>query len=374
MKVPLLDLTLQNEPLLPELRQAFERVMASGVFILGPEVQNLENLCCQAAGTAHAIGVSSGTDAILLALMALDIGPGDEVICPSFTFFATAGCIARTGAKPVFADSLPDTFNLDVADARRRITSRTKAIMPVHLFGQMAEMDAVMKLAREYALWVIEDAAQSLGATYNGRPAGSIGDAGTFSFFPSKNLGGFGDSGMLVTNDAALAEKARLLRAHGARPKYFHKMVGGNFRMDPLQAALIAVKMRHLEQYTARRAAHAAYYAGRLAEIEGAAGRILLPAACPHYEHIWNQYTLRLTDGRRAAFKDFLAARQIGSEIYYPRPMHLQECFAPRMGAVASLPVCERLAGECISIPVYPELRREQLDAVIAAVADFLKA
>lgn len=386
MKVPLLDLKPQNEALMPQLREAFERVMASGVFILGPEVQNLEKLSAAAAGTKHAIGVSSGTDAILLALMALGIGPGDEVICPSFTFFATAGCIARTGATPVFADSNTD-FNLDVADARRRITPRTKAIMPVHLFGQMADMDGVMALAREHNLRVIEDAAQSLGAGDAGRPAGSIGDFGTFSFFPSKNLGGFGDSGMLVANDDAIADRARLLRTHGAKPKYFHKMVGGNFRIDPLQAAMIAVKMAHLEEYTDRRAANAVYYTEHLSALEGvgehgtARVRIALPSTLPGKKHIWNQYTLRViagpewngTSSPRDGFKEFLTARQIGNEIYYPRPMHLQECFPPAGPERPSLPVCEQLAAECISVPIYPELNRAQQDAVIAAIADFLK-
>jgi dTDP-4-amino-4,6-dideoxygalactose transaminase len=401
MKVPLLDLKPQNTALLPQLREAFERVMASGMFILGPEVQNLENLCNQAAATRQAIGVSSGTDALLLALMTLDIGAGDEVICPSFTFFATVGCIARTGALPVFADSCPICFNIDVAHARKLITPHTKAIMPVHLFGQMAAMDAVMALAKEYNIRVIEDAAQSLGASYRGRPAGSIGDFGTFSFFPSKNLGGFGDSGMLVSNDDALGDKARLLRAHGAKPKYFHEMVGGNFRIDPLQAAMISVKMAHLEDYTSRRASNAAHYTEKLSALAGVAApsdadcacasgqaepdwaakgaRVVLPTICSENKHVWNQYTLRILSvpgapNARDAFKDFLGARQIGTEIYYPRPMHLQECFPPPGGVRPTLPVCERLAGECISIPIYPELQREQQDAVITAIVEFLNS
>ena len=372
MKVPLLDLKQQNDALAPQLKDAFARVLDSGQFILGSEVTNLEGRLAGLTGTKHAIGVSSGTDAILLALMALDIQPGDEVICPSFTFFATAGCIARAGARPVFADSCLNSFNVDVADIARRITPRTKALMPVHLFGQTADMSAVMELAARHQLPVIEDAAQALGAGYQDKPAGSMGAFGTYSFFPSKNLGGFGDSGLLVTSDGALGEKARLLRTHGAKPKYFHKLVGGNFRIDPLQAALINVKLDHLEAYTRNRIGHAAYYAKALGALPGLAGRIVLPAAGDQHRHIWNQYTLRVP-GARDALRDFLASREIGTEIYYPRPMHQQECFARYLDGAVSLPVAERLAQESLSIPVYPELRREQQDFVIDAIGAFLK-
>jgi dTDP-4-amino-4,6-dideoxygalactose transaminase len=392
MKVPLLDLKEQNEALASELRAAFERVLASGQFIQGPELQKFERQAAVTAGTRHAAGVSSGTDAILLALMALDIRAGDEVICPSFTFFATAGCVARIGAKPVFADSCPVCFNINVADARRRVTARTKAIMPVHLFGQAADMDATMELAREFGLKVIEDSAQAFGAEYRGRRVGSIGDFGTYSFFPSKNLGGFGDAGLLATNDDGLSAKAVLLRTHGAKPKYFHKAVGGNFRMDPLQAALLSAKLPHLEEYSRRRSANAGYYTERLSGLDGVAQpqvgeghschqgeedwgarnvRLLLPAADPRNKHIWNQYTLRVLGGKRNALRDFLASREIGSEIYYPRPMHMQECFqdgAPQ----PQLPVCERLAEECLSIPIYPELTRKHQDAVVEAIGSFL--
>ncbi|MCC7173872.1 MAG: DegT/DnrJ/EryC1/StrS family aminotransferase [Bryobacterales bacterium] len=367
MKVPLLDLKPQNLALEHELKAAFERVLHSGQFILGPEVETFEQSVAEVTGTRHALGVSSGTDAILLALMALGIGPGDEVLCPSFTFFATAGCVARAGATPVFVDSCPSCFNLDVADARRRLTARTKAIIPVHLFGQTADMDAVLELAREHNLCVIEDAAQALGAAYHGRPAGSMGDFGTYSFFPSKNLGGFGEGGLLATNDDALAEKARMLRNHGMQPKYFHGMVGGNFRLDALQAALLAVKLPHLKQYSARRRENAAYYSGRLAE----AG-VALPAVHPHNEHIWNQYTVRVPGGRRDALREYLAARQISTEIYYPVPLHLQECFRSR--APEPLPVCEKLASECVSLPIHPDLLREQQDAVIEAIAGFRRS
>ena len=389
MRVPLLDLKPQNLALEPELKSAFERVLASGQFILGPEVEAFERRVAEVTGTRHAIGVSSGTDAILLALMALGIQAGDEVLCPSFTFFATAGCIARVGATPIFVDSCPVCFNLDVADARRRITPRTKAIIPVHLFGQTADMDAVLELARGHNLRVIEDAAQALGSAYRGKPAGSMGDFGTFSFFPSKNLGGFGDSGLLSTNDDELAERARVLRNHGSNPKYFHKLVGGNFRMDPLQAALLAVKLGRLKEYSARRRANAAYYSERLGALPGAAVsavdgsaepdwnahgvRLLLPSACAHNEHIWNQYTLRALGGLRDALREYLTAREIGTEIYYPVPLHLQECFLSGSAPPPSLPACEKLASECLSLPIYPDLSRPQQDAVVEAVAGFLE-
>lgn len=401
MKVPLLDLKPQTAVLESELHAAFTRVLNSGMFILGKEVEEFERNVAPLTGAKHAIGVSSGTDAILLALMALDIGPGDEVICPSFTFFATAGCIARMGAKPVFADSCPVCFNLDVDDAARRITPRTKAIMPVHLFGQTAEMDRVMALAQKHRIAVIEDAAQALGAQYRGRPAGSMGEFGTYSFFPSKNLGALGEAGLLATSDNKLAAKARLLRGHGAEAKYFHKMIGGNFRIDPLQAALLGVKLPHLAEYTDCRRRNAQRYTRELSKIAGTCANpagsvcvageareackpqrcgIVLPSAYPHNQHIWNQYTLRVVAGEgwdraespRDSLRKFLTAREIGSEIYYPRPMHLQECFAGILEAGETLPVCERLAEECVSIPIFPDLSVEQQNFVISAIAQFM--
>jgi dTDP-4-amino-4,6-dideoxygalactose transaminase len=339
--------------------------------------------------------VSSGTDGILLALMALGIGPGDEVICPSFTFFATAGCISRAGATPVFTDSCPTCFNMDVADAERKVTPRTKAIMPVHLFGQSADMDAAMALAKRHGLPVIEDAAQSMGAATRGRKLGTIGTFGMFSLFPSKNLGGFGDGGILVTDDDELAGRARMLRAHGAKPKYFHKFVGGNFRLDPLQAALLAVKLPHYDDYTRRRRENAAYYTEKLAAIPGiapssfaeslcrpepgaatppAGTRILMPRAYQHNEHIWNQFTLRvLGSGQRDALRSALTAKKIGTEVYYPVPMHKQECFANLASSGVTLPRAEQLASEALSIPIYPELARPQQDEVVAAIATFLE-
>jgi len=395
MSVPLLDLNAQNLVLEDELRTAFERVLRSGQFILGPEVQGLEGKIAELVGARHAIGVSSGTDGILLALMSLGIGPGDEVICPSFTFFATAGCISRSGASPVFTDSCPYCFNMDVADAARKITPRTKAIMPVHLFGQAADMDAVMALAERHGMPVIEDAAQSMGAAYKGRKLGTIGTFGMFSLFPSKNLGGFGDGGILVTDDGELAGKARMLRAHGAKPKYFHKLVGGNFRLDPLQAALLSVKLPHYDGYTRRRRDNASYYAERLGAISGIARaslaeslcvrahgaapvppetQIVIPSPYAHNEHIWNQFTLRvLGAGRRDALRAALTRKRIGSEVYYPVPMHKQECFANLDSSRVALPNAERLAEEALSIPIYPELDRAQQDEVIAAIGSFLE-
>jgi dTDP-4-amino-4,6-dideoxygalactose transaminase len=363
MKVPLLDVRRQNEPLAGELCEAFARVLHSGQYILGKQVEDFEHAVAAVAGTRHAIAVSSGTDAILLALMALDIGPGDEVICPSFTFFATGGCIARVGARPVFADSCPVCFNLDPESFARAITPRTKAVIPVHLFGQMAHMDEVLAIAGRHGLDVIEDAAQSLGAAYQGRPAGSLGAFGAFSFYPTKNLGALGDAGMLVTSDDALAARARLLRVHGAEAQYFHKMVGANFRMDALQAALLAVKLPHLADYTAARAAHAAAYTAALQGVR-------LPATHAGHTHIWNQYTV--CTPQRDALKSWLAARGIGAAIYYPLPLHLQECFA-RSGPHAPLPVCERLAAQCLSLPVYAELTAAERECVIAAIGEFVQ-
>lgn len=397
MPVPLLDVNAQNHPLEKEFTEAFLRVFRSGQFIMGSEVTRLEAAIAELTGTKHAIGVSSGTDAILLALMALGIGPGDEVLVPTFTFFATAGCVSRVGATPVFVDACPICFNIDVNDARRKVTSRTKAIIPVHLFGQSADMDAIMALATEHQLQVIEDGAQSIGAAYKDRPCGSIGHFGTYSFFPSKNLGGFGDGGALVTQDDALAEHARILRVHGSKPKYYHHFVGGNFRLDPLQAAMISVKMPHYGRYTAARQANAAYYLTELAQLPGvvqadpahckcvtaqnealaaAGARLVLPVAYPHNTHIWNQFTLRvLGAGQRDALRDHLASRQIGCEIYYPVTMDLQKCFADTPAASrAGCEVAHQLASQVLSIPIYPELTDAQKAEVVGAIADFLQS
>lgn len=366
MTVPLLDLNRQNAVLQADLTAAFERVLRSGHFILGGEVDAFEREAAAALGAKHAIAVSSGTDAILVALMALGIGPGDEVICPSFTFFATAGCIARLGATPVFADVEATTFNLDTADVARRITPQTKALMPVHLFGQSAEMEPLLALAKDHKLAVVEDAAQALGARYRGQACGTIGDCGTFSFFPSKNLGGFGDGGLVATNRDDLAERIRLLRTHGAKPKYYHQAVGGNFRLDALQCALLRVKLPHLPAYCAARQRNAAAYSAQLAGLPG----LVLPAVAANREHIWNQYTLRIPGaGRRDALRTHLMARGIGHEIYYPLPLHQQACFA-HLPKVA-LPVSEQLATEVLSIPIFPELTETERAATIAAIVGF---
>ena len=369
--VPLLDLNQQNQPLAAELKDTFARVLDSSQFILGPEVTEFERQVAAGVGATHAIGVSSGTDALLLSLMALDIGPGDQVLCPSFTFFATAGSVSRTGATPVFVDSLDDDFNLDLEDAARRVTDKTKAIIPVHLFGQAADMDAVQRLASAHDLMVLEDAAQSMGTQFGEKKAGTMGDLCAFSFFPSKNLGGFGDGGMITTNDDALAERVRILRVHGGAPKYYHKAIGGNFRLDPLQAALLRAKLGHLPVYIAKRRANAATYLERLAESAPVReGRLLLPSEMSGRTHTWNQFTLRVTNGKRDALMEHLAANQIGSAIYYPVPLHRQECFSNLAGVEAGLPICEKMADEVLSIPIYPELSTEQIDHVINTIAN----
>ncbi len=397
MKVPLLDVNAQNLPLEAELTAAFTGVLRSGQFIMGPEMEAFEKEIAAMVECKHGIGCSSGTDAILLALMALGIGPGDEVLVPTFTFFATAGCVARTGATPVFVDACPVCFNMDVNKAAAKITSKTKAIIPVHLFGQSADMDAVMALAKEHNLFVIEDGAQAIGAKYKGKPVGSIGHFGTYSFFPSKNLGGFGDGGFLVANDDALADHARILRTHGSKPKYYHKFVGANFRLDPLQAALLRVKLRRYNDYTKKRQANAAYYAEKLSALPGVAAAdpshckcissqdtwlaangatIILPTPYAHNEHIWNQFTLRVIGpGKRDALKKYLTDNNIGTEVYYPVTMDQQECFQYTSDwARSDCDTAHRLAGEALSIPIYPELSREQQDAVIAQIAAWLQS
>jgi dTDP-4-amino-4,6-dideoxygalactose transaminase len=395
MKVPLLDVNAQNLPLESELTAAFTSVLRSGQFIMGPECDALEKEIAAMVECKHGIGCSSGTDAILLALMALGIGPGDEVLVPTFTFFATAGCVARVGATPVFVDACPVCFNIDTKKAAAKITAKTKAIIPVHLFGQAADMDAVMALAKEHNLFVIEDGAQAIGAKYKGKPVGSIGHFGTYSFFPSKNLGGFGDGGFLVANDDALADRARLLRTHGSRPKYYHKFVGGNFRLDPLQAALLRVKLRRYDEYTKQRQANAARYTEKLSALPGvvladpahckcastqdaalaaAGAKIVLPVPYAHNDHIWNQYTLRVIgEGKRDALKKHLTDNGIGCEVYYPVTMDQQECFAYTSDwARSDCDTAHRLAGEAISIPIFPELTDAQKDAVIARIAAWL--
>jgi dTDP-4-amino-4,6-dideoxygalactose transaminase len=378
--VPLLDLGPQNRALEAQFEAAFRDVLRSNMFIMGPRLEAFEKDCAAMLGVKHALGVSSGTDALLLALMALGVGEGDEVLLPSFTFFATAGSVARLGASPVWVDVNPHHFNIDLEDAARKVGPRTRAIMPVHLFGQSCDLDALQAFAAAHRLRVVEDAAQSMGARWKGRSTMSAGDFGATSFFPSKNLGGMGDSGLVTTQDDALAERARMLRVHGMQPKYYHREVGANFRMDPLQAALLHLKLPHLPAYNCARAGNANFYRDALKGAPGVAenrpgadkaARILLPVDFSG-QGIWNQFTLRVPGGRRDALKAFLTARKIGCEIYYPIPLHRQECFVGSgYRGAETAKVSEQLAAEVLSIPIFPELGAEQRQWVADSLADF---
>jgi dTDP-4-amino-4,6-dideoxygalactose transaminase len=368
-KVPLLDLQAQYAPLRTEILEAVTRVCDSQRFIMGPEIEALETELSRQLGVAHAVAVSSGTDALLLALMTLGIRAGDEVVTTTFSFFATAGAIVRVGARPVLVDIDPVTFNIDPAKLAAAITPRTRAIMPVHLFGLTADLDPIMEVAARAGVPVIEDAAQAIGATYKSRPAGGIGALGCFSFFPSKNLGAFGDAGLVTTNDAALAARAKLLRMHGMQPKYYHHLVGGNFRMDALQAAVLRVKAPHLEDWTRGRRANAARYRTLFAGA-GLGDAVLLPKEPADREHIFNQFVIR-TSGRDA-LKAHLDAHGIGNEIYYPVPFHLQPCFSDLDHRRGDFPHAERAADECLAIPIYSELTASQQEAVVGVVAEFV--
>jgi len=369
MRVPLLDLQAQYRPIRDEILAAMTRVADSQRFIMGPEIEALEQELSAMLGIRHAITVSSGTDALLLALMALDIKAGDEVITPTYSFFATAGCVSRLGARPVLVDIDPVTCNIDVAQAIAAITPRTKAIMPVHLFGQSADLDSILDAAGRAGIAVVEDAAQAIGATYHARPVGGIGAFGCFSFFPSKNLGAFGDAGLVTTNDDTLADRARLLRTHGMRPKYYHHVVGANFRMDALQAAILRVKAPHLPAWTEARRANAATYR----DLFGAAdpdGRVTLPVEASGCRHIYNQFVIRTPE--RDALKSHLDAEGIGNEIYYPVPFHLQPCFADLGYAAGAFPHAERAAADSLAIPIYGELTRAQQERVVSAIGAFV--
>ncbi|MDB4990169.1 MAG: putative PLP-dependent enzyme involved in cell wall biosis [Myxococcaceae bacterium] len=370
IEVPLLDLGAQNTPLRTELRAAFERVLSSNQFILGPEVERFESALESHFGFAHAIAVSSGTDALLLALMALGIGAGDEVITSTFSFFATAGCIARVGATPVFVDIDPRSFNLDTAHVEAALSARTKAILPVHLFGQTADLSSLSTLATRHGVALIEDAAQALGATQHGAQAGSVGAFGCFSFFPSKNLGGFGDGGLVVTQEAALADKARVLRSHGGKPKYHHQLIGGNFRLDALQAALLCVKLPELARYARARRANAQFYDQQLAGL--ASHGLVTPVELAPPGHVYNQYVVRTP--RRDALRAALSEAHIGSEVYYPRCLHEQPCFAALGKQRGDFPEAERAADEVLALPIYPELRAEQRERVVQAITNFFSA
>jgi dTDP-4-amino-4,6-dideoxygalactose transaminase len=387
MQVPLLDLKLQYRPLAAEIQAVIEKVCASQAFILGPAVKELETGVAAYSQCKYGIGVSSGTDALLLALMTLEIGVGDEVITSPFTFFATAGTIARAGAKPLFCDIDPESFNLSPAavatfiarncerrgsDLVNKATGgRVKALMPVHLYGQTADMTALMDLARQHGLRVIEDAAQAIGAEdADRRRACSLGDIGCLSFFPTKNLGAFGDAGMCVTQDAALAERMDILRVHGGKPKYYHSFVGGNFRIDEIQAAVLNVKLRHLDAWSAARQRNAAFY-------DAAFGRARLgdavrtPRAAPGVRHIYNQYVIRAKD--RDRLRAHLAAAGVGSEIYYPIPLHLQKCFEYLGHKTGDFPLSEQAAAETLALPIFPELTETQLQYVVDTIGYFYR-
>lgn len=361
MKIPLLDLKAQYAGLKPDILAAVSEVLESQVCIGGPKVAELEQKVAALSGCKYAVGASSGTDALLNSIMSLGIGSGDDVITTPFTFFATAGCIARLGARPVFVDIDPKTFNLNPALLERAVTSRTKAIIPVHLFGQMADMDPIMEIAARHGIAVIEDAAQAISATYKGLPAGSIGTAGCFSFFPSKNLGGAGDGGMIVTNDEKLYQRLIVMRNHGSKPKYYHRFVGGNFRLDPIQAAVLLVKLPHLHEWSESRRGNAEYY-----DRSFAGTGICTPYVRPDCVSIYNQYVIRVAD--RDALQTHLKENEIGTEIYYPLPLHLQECFRELGYKEGDLPEAEKAAREVLALPVYPELTRSMQDAVVTGV------
>lgn len=367
--VPLLDLQAQYAPLRDDVLAAITRVCDSQRFIMGPEITELEREMAALIGVEHTIGVSSGTDALLLALMALDIKPGDEVITSTYSFFATAGVVARLGARPVLVDIDPVTYNIDTDAIEAAITPKTRAIMPVHLFGLCADMDPILATASRAGIPVVEDAAQAIGSVYHGKPAGGMGAFGCFSFFPSKNLGAFGDAGLVTTNDAALAKRATLLRTHGMEPKYYHHLVGGNFRMDALQAAVLRVKAPHLDAWTEARRLNAARYAA-LFKDAGLLDHLVIPVEPANQRHIYNQFVIRVP--HRDQLKAYLDSQRIGCEVYYPVPFHLQPCFADLGYARGAFPHAERAAEQTIAIPIYSELSLEQQQRVVSAIAEFV--
>ena len=371
--VPMLDVSRENHRLRDELDAAIAEVCDTGAFVHGPACAKFEAAVAKYCGSEHAIGCASGSDALLLALAVLGVGPGDEVIVPSFTFFATASAVWRLGARPVFADIVPETFNLDPADVLYKLSTATKAIIPVHLFGQCAQLDEIRQIATAArGIPIIEDACQAIGAEYHGQRAGSLGTMGTFSFYPTKNLGGFGDGGLITTDDVDLAAKLRVLRDHGQQPRYYHHFVGVNSRLDALQAAVLSVKLPHVDDWAEQREAHAARYAAEFAE-RGLEDFIVAPTTVEGCFHVWNQYTIRVADGRRDALHKHLSERKIGSAIYYPVPLHLQKCFAALGYEAGSLPETEQACREVLSLPVYPELTEEEITFVCDAIIDFYK-
>jgi dTDP-4-amino-4,6-dideoxygalactose transaminase len=364
--VPLLNLVAQYQPIREEVLAAITRVCDSQRFIMGPEVEALERELALMLEVKEAVGVSSGTDALLAAMMALNVGPGDEVVTSTYSFFATAGCVVRLGATPVLVDIDPVTYNIDPAAAATAITPRTKAIIPVHLYGCSADMAPILDVAAKAGVAVIEDAAQAVGTRYHGRPVGGLGTIGCFSFFPSKNLGAFGDGGFLTANDAALAHRLRLVRNHGAEPKYFHKIVGANFRLDALQAAVLRVKLPHLASWTEARRRNADRYRDMLGPL-AAAGKVVLPVEPEGIYHIYNQFVIRLAERDRV--RAALDARRVGTEIYYPVPFHLQECFAFLGHSKGDFPAAEAAADHTLALPIFGELTEAEQRYVVDSIA-----
>lgn len=372
-QVGLLALDRQYATLRDEIRAAIERVCDSGRFVLGPDVTDLEAELARLLDVPHAISCASGSDALLLALMAIDIKPGDEVILPSYTFFATASAVTRLGAVPIFADIDPATFLMSPADVKRKLSRRTKAIIPVHLFGRTAEMDALLALAEGAEVPVIEDACQAILSTWHGRCTGALGDVGCFSFYPTKNLGGVGDGGFMTTTRDDLATKLRLLRVHGMEPRYYHQVVGINSRLDSIQAAVLRVKLPHLDAWTTARQTNAARYLTLFSEYD-LAGHVTVPTDEPRGRHVWNQFVVRIAGGQRDALRAHLQKCGVGTEIYYPVPLHLQKCFAHLGWGVGDLPETERAALETLALPIYPELLPEEQATVVGRIAEFFHA
>jgi dTDP-4-amino-4,6-dideoxygalactose transaminase len=368
--VPLIDMSRQYQAIAAEMTAAVTRVLDSGRFVLGPDCQQLEKSIAAYCHAPHAVACASGSDAILLALMALDVGPGDEVILPSYTFFATAAAVARLGGTPVFVDIDPATFNIDPRLIERAVTAKTKSIMPVHLFGQCADMDAILAIAAKHKLTVIEDAAQAIGAEYKQRPAGSIGDVACFSFYPTKNLGGAGDGGMLTTRRQDVNDKLRLLHVHGMSPRYYHQVIGVNSRLDSLQAAVLNVKLPHLDRWTSLRQLHARRYQELFSQ-HGLANVLALPQESVEGRHVWNQYVVRVPDGKRDALREHLAKHKVGSEIYYPVPLHEQQCFQYLNCKLGTLPQTEKAARETMALPIFPEMTIAEQQFVVGKIAAF---
>jgi dTDP-4-amino-4,6-dideoxygalactose transaminase len=370
MDVPLLDLKAQYRMIKSEVMAAMEAVCDEQGFVLGPRLTAFEGATAQYVGSRHAIGCASGSDALLLSLMAMGVKAGDEVITIPFTFFATAGAISRLGAKPVFVDIQPDTFNIDPALIERAITPRTKAIIPVHLFGQCADMAAINEIAKRKKMYVIEDACQAIGASQGNKRAGILGDTGCFSFFPSKNLGGFGDGGLITTNDKALADSMAMLRVHGSQVRYLHEAIGFNSRLDALQAAVLQVKLKYLDQWTEGRRRNAERYRLLFAQTKHA-DRVTLPPTAPGNFHVYNQFTVRVP--KRDELRTFLKEKGVGTEVYYPLPMHLQNCYRDLGHQKGSFPLSEGAAEEVMSLPIYPELTEAQQSYVVEMIAEFYK-